>query len=264
MRLTPFCSMLLLGSWVPAHAAGVNAACEAASGSAFIPLVELYTAEGCNECPPADRWMERWKGRTDATALAFHVDYWNDLGWPDRFSSVANTARQQTRVSSAGKRVVYTPQVMVGAKTMLDWRKSSSVDALVERLGQGAASVSLKLAASRTGKGVDVGVQAAPVQADAKAGTVDGRLWLALYQDGLVTDRVGAGENKGKRLRHERVVRALYGPWRLGENGISGHAAVELPTDAVIADMGLVLFAETADLGKGLQSLQLPLSSCMP
>ncbi|HZV39178.1 MAG TPA: DUF1223 domain-containing protein [Pseudoxanthomonas sp.] len=263
MRLTPICLMLLVSS-APAHAAGVDAACEAASGTTFVPLVELYTAEGCNECPPADRWMERWKGRTDAAALAFHVDYWNDLGWPDRFSSAANTKRQQIRVASAGKQVVYTPQVMVGAKTMLDWRKSSAVDALVERLGQDAASVGLKLTASRADRGVDVRVQAAPVRADTKAVAVDGRLWLALYQDGLVTDRVAAGENKGKRLRHERVVRALHGPWRLGERGISGHAFVEFPANAVGADMGLVLFAETADLGRGLQSLQLPLSSCLP
>ena len=264
MRLAPFCSMLLLVPLAPSHAAAMDATCQAASGTTFVPLIELYTAEGCNECPPADQWMERWKGRADATALAFHVDYWNDLGWPDRFSSAANTARQQTRVASAGKRVVYTPQVMLGAKTMLDWRKSSSIDALVERLGQDPVSVSLKLAASRSGKGVDVSVQAAPVLTGTKAIAVDGRLWLALYQDGLVTDRVAAGENKGKRLRHERVVRALHGPWRLGEKGISGHVSVEFPADAVDADMGLVLFAETADLGKGLQSLQLPLSSCTP
>lgn len=262
MRLAP-CCLTLLASLPAAQAAGTDATCEAASGTKLVPLVELYTAEGCNECPPADEWMERWKGRADAVALAFHVDYWNDLGWPDRFSSAMNTKRQRIRVSSAGKRVVYTPQVMVGTKTMLDWRKSSSVDALIGRLGQDAAPVNLKLAASRAGKGVVVSVDAAPVQAGEGAVAVDGRLWLALYQDGLVTDRVVAGENKGKRLRHERVVRALYGPWRLGEKGISGHASVEFPADAVTANMGLVLFAETADLGKGLQSLQMPLSSCM-
>ena len=67
------------------------AACAAQSGARLVPLVELYTSEGCSSCPPADRWLSRRYRGGDANYLAFHVDYWNDDGWRDRFSSRAYT-----------------------------------------------------------------------------------------------------------------------------------------------------------------------------
>ena len=59
-------------------------ACSASSGAAVTPVIELYTSEGCSSCPPADRWLSALKGRNDVVALAFHVDYWDRLGWKDR------------------------------------------------------------------------------------------------------------------------------------------------------------------------------------
>src|SRR5690242_3585 len=72
--------------------------CSAASGAHALPLVELYTSEGCDSCPPADRWLRRTfpadASAARAAVLAFHVDYWDALGWPDRFASRAYTQRQ--------------------------------------------------------------------------------------------------------------------------------------------------------------------------
>src|SRR5688572_7390063 len=87
-------------------------ACTAASPRTIVPVVELYTSEGCNSCPPADRWLSTLKAAPDVVALAFHVDYWDRLGWKDRFASAAFTQRQANQQASTGARFSYTPQVI--------------------------------------------------------------------------------------------------------------------------------------------------------
>ena len=94
--------------------------CQAVSGPKRLQLVELYTSEGCSSCPPADRWLSTLKGRPDVLAAAFHVAYWDHLGWRDRFASAAFTARQSQLQRSSGARHVYTPQVLVNGR---DWRR---------------------------------------------------------------------------------------------------------------------------------------------
>ena len=85
------------------------------------PVVELYTSEGCNSCPPADRWLSKLKADPGVVALAFHVDYWDRLGWKDRFASAAFTARQAEQQASNGARFSYTPQVVVDGQDRKDW-----------------------------------------------------------------------------------------------------------------------------------------------
>ena len=91
----------LLAIWPAlAHAS----ACETRASAQPPAIVELYTSEGCSSCPPADRWLSSLKGRDDTIALAFHVDYWDRLGWPDRFATAANTERQQQLSRASGAR----------------------------------------------------------------------------------------------------------------------------------------------------------------
>src|SRR6185503_5827222 len=87
----------------PGAARAVDA-CSAASTRQMPPIVELYTSEGCNSCPPADRWMSTLKADPSVVALAFHVDYWDRLGWKDRFASPAYTQRQAQTQASSGAR----------------------------------------------------------------------------------------------------------------------------------------------------------------
>ena len=88
--------------------------CRVASDSRRAPLVELYTSEGCNSCPPADRWFARLPvGPGAAIPLAFHVDYWDSLGWKDRFASPEWSERQRARVRGGGGRIVYTPKFLL-------------------------------------------------------------------------------------------------------------------------------------------------------
>ena len=93
--------------------------CQAISGERRTPVIELYTSEGCSSCPPADRWLSQWGSQPEVIALAFHVDYWDRLGWPDRFASAEATARQHALAQAAGRVQVYTPQVIVDGA---DWR----------------------------------------------------------------------------------------------------------------------------------------------
>src|SRR6186713_2249044 len=100
-------------------------ACSAASTRQVAPVVELYTSEGCNSCPPADRWLSNLKADPTVVALAFHVDYWDRLGWKDRFASAALTARQAAQQSSNGARFSYTPQVVVDGRDRTDWSRAT-------------------------------------------------------------------------------------------------------------------------------------------
>ena len=99
-------------------------ACSARSGALAPTVVELYTSEGCNSCPPADRWLSRLKADPAVVALAFHVDYWDRLGWKDRFASPLYTQRQAQQQSISGARFSYTPQVIVDGVDRPDWLRA--------------------------------------------------------------------------------------------------------------------------------------------
>ncbi len=164
-------------------------------------MVELYTSEGCNSCPPADRWLSSLIGRGDTLAAAFHVDYWDRLGWRDRFGSARHTQRQSQAQAHAGVGFSYTPQVLVDGR---DWRRWPSLPPVPD-VRPGRATLVLQ----RDGDQVQWQVQPA---ADAPARLA---LWWALLEDGHVTE-VKAGENAGATLRHDHVVRqfGVVPPWR--------------------------------------------------
>ena len=95
-------ALLLLVGLMSANAAlAAPAACNATSGVSVPTVVELYTSEGCNSCPPADKWLSTIKDQPGVVSLAFHVDYWDRLGWKDRFADPAYTQRQN-EVSARG------------------------------------------------------------------------------------------------------------------------------------------------------------------
>ena len=233
--------------------------CSAQSGGNIVPLVELYTAEGCNDCPPADRWLSKLSRSIQpdrATMLAFHVDYWDSIGWTDHFASPLNGKRQEMRVRLANKKVIVTPQVMIGKDVMVNWRTPSQPESVMAKARSRSASMNLVL--KFTGQGVNLQVQ----RGSGEAKDVDPVLvWLALYQDGL-TSEVSAGENKGVTLHHDHVVRALVGPWKMDGEALAKQVQMQLPVEAKQEQLGLVLFVESGKTGEGLQSLALPLSSC--
>lgn len=234
--------------------AGASAAtCRVQSATTVVPLVELYTSEGCSSCPPADRWLSARIDQRDANYLAFHVDYWNGLGWPDRFSSAAWSARQRQRVAAAGSSAIFTPQVMVGTKVQARWRDADDFRAdlgdprMPSRVGLALALEPQARAGSAT-----IAVAAMPV-AQAPRGA---QLWLAQYRDAQTTV-VAGGENAGRRLRHDRVVSALWGPWALAGDVLQQTVTVDAP----VTGGGFTAFVQDAR-GRTLQSVALDLAAC--
>jgi hypothetical protein len=186
----------------PAQAAG--ATCQARSGATAPTVVELYTSEGCSSCPPADRWLSQLKARPDLLPLAFHVTYWDSLGWPDRYALPEATARQRELANLAGSSQVYTPQVRVDGR---DWRSWPQLPA------PSSAVPLLALNLQREGETVTASIPAAANSAARYSG------YWAVVEDGHIT-QVRAGENAGETLRHDHVVRLYKAvkPWAARED----------------------------------------------
>ena len=186
-------SMLVAGLGTGQGLARAADACTANSARAVAPVVELYTSEGCNSCPPADRWLSKLKADPAVVALAFHVDYWDRLGWKDRFASAAFTERQALQQASNGARFSYTPQVVVDGRDRSDWPSVA-----VPSASRPAAPVEVTLV--RDGERV-----VATVVPGSSAPKKLAAYW-AVTEQGHVS-AVKAGENDGVTLHHDFVVR---------------------------------------------------------
>jgi hypothetical protein len=193
MRNLPICAATLAAAWAVGPAWASDTACRAESGASVPTVVELYTSEGCSSCPPADRWLSTLKGRKDVVALAFHVTYWDRLGWPDRFASPEFTTRQYDVATRLRSAQVYTPQVLVGGR---DWRSWPSLPSAQPSTGP---TPQVKL--QRDGDKVLALVASV-------AGTASYSGYFAVLED-LHESKVRAGENAGETLKHDHVVRLL-------------------------------------------------------
>ena len=218
------------GSLVTADAAG--GARE--SGRAPVPvLVELFTSEGCSSCPPADLLLtrlvaEKTIGDAEVVALAFHVDYWNRLGWTDRFSSAAFTDRQHRYAAAWKTDRIYTPQAVVdGRLEFVGTDVGRALDALKDAAARPHAEVTVTVPPAAAG----TAARSATVAIAPPAGAAySGDVLLAIAEDGL-TSVVTAGENANRHLAHSAVVRALTRIGRVSKGAPLRLDAVPLKLD---------------------------------
>jgi hypothetical protein len=236
-------SVLLLTAAPTAVAAG---ACTAQSTTQVPNVVELYTSEGCSSCPPADRWLSTLKGRSDVLALGFHVNYWDQLGWPDRLATAATTQRQHRWREVHGGRYVYTPQIVLDGRDMRDW---SSLRGGVLPKSPMPATATIKLEA-----------QDGMVRASIANALADKPLagYWAVLEDGIES-RVKAGENSGSTLRHDHVV-VHYQPVAPWAAGAPLQSTLTLP--ASLKPLGARRVAFVLTRGDGLQALQAAVMAC--
>ena len=230
------------------------AECTARSGPQTAALVELYTSEGCSSCPPADRWFSRLGANPALVPIAFHVAYWDYLGWKDAFGDARFTERQRQFARAAGARSVYTPQVVLAGRDFPEWR-SGGAPRGVESVNARSAKAQLEISSAANAP--------ASVRASLAPGVAanDVALFIALTESGLVT-QVRAGENRGETLRHDHVARDLK--MARGWNG-----SKELVTVADFAAkpdwkrerMRIVAFVQNINTGEVLQALSAPLCS---
>jgi hypothetical protein len=168
-----------------------------ASGERRVNLVELYTSEGCSSCPPAEAWLNGFLHEeglwSRVIPLAFHVDYWDYIGWKDRFAQARFSDRQYRYQREGGIRTVYTPGMLMNGKEWRRWLNQRPAEA-DERVG----SLSLELDGDR--------IRARFEALGQPPGAL--RLHLAVLAFGL-TSEVAAGENRGRELAHEFVVVGL-------------------------------------------------------
>ena len=242
------------------HGVAATARCAAESGPRRVALLELYTSEGCDSCPPTDRWVsalpQRGLAPDRVVTLAFHVDYWNYLGWNDPFARPEYSARQRAASHRNKARVVYTPQLLLDGADYRPGRLRDDVADRVSAINQRklAAYIRLKLAPAQGGALAVEGV-AIVTDPERRGGA---RAWLALYENNLATD-VKAGENRGKRLRHDFVVRALAGPFPVAPAGEAALAhRFPLASRWKAADLHVASFVQHEGTGEVLQALALP------
>ena len=221
------------------------AACRVQSSSPRPHLVELYTSEGCNSCPPAERWMSTLRKHADLIGLEFHVDYWDTPDWHDPFSNHAYTSRQQAIAARRNHGQIYTPQVWLDGSVWANWPRGAPPDP-----------------ASAEAPVVDLAIESGdPVRVTIDVGSAgskpDYRVYAALAETGL-SEHVEAGENQGKTLNHDEVVRAFAGPSTLP------HAEFELksPPRANPEHMSVVAFIQDETSGDIVQAVRAPLREC--
>lgn len=224
----------------------------AAGSTPRVALLELYTSEGCNSCPPADRWISSLRRPglipQQLVVLAFHVDYWNYLGWQDRFSQRRFTDRQQALVRANGLRTAYTPQLVLNGR---DFRDTAGIETQVARNNKQVPSVGLTLRADKQASALKASVLVNPQTRSAHEPM---ELYVALYENNLESE-VKAGENRGERLRHDYVVRVLVGPVAVAPDKATRQEwQIPLAADWKRADLGLAAFVQSVRSGEVLQA----------
>ena len=263
-RVSPVLFAVVVAVSELAAGTAYGAVCSAKSGPKTVVLVELYTSEGCSSCPPADRWLSTsfpaGGAGTTAIPLAFHVDYWDRLGWKDRFATAAYTERQYDAMRANRARFVYTPQVLVQGKDFPEWRAQSAPAAFSSASAKPArAEIALDAEPQRGLISVKATARV-PSGADRKGAA----LYVALADNGLASD-VKAGENAGVRLAHDHVVRFLRaGPAPDANGEIRWDLTLPVPSEAG-SETTVVAFVQSAAAGDVLQALALPLTAaCAP
>ncbi len=262
MSANPFCKplsatlILLLASLGALPAA---AACLKQSPAHRVALLELYTSEGCDSCPPANEWLGTQAKQFSAdqvVPIALHVDYWDYIGWKDRFATPAFGQRHRATVNANGSKTVYTPELFVSGVEARDWRQSGALAQRVKASNAQVASASIRLESSTINR-------EASVKAQFKT-TVAGALgYIAVLEDKLVT-KVTRGENAGATLKEERVVRHWLGPYALTTDatGVDIARSFTLPTDSVLKNLSLAAFVQQASNGAVLQATATVAGEC--
>ncbi len=176
-----------------------------AQAGGSMAVVELYTSQGCNSCPPADEVLSQLSGRDDVIALSLHVDYWDYLGWRDTFAQHQFTQRQNAYRDAWNKRVVYTPQMVVQGRYDVMGSNAGDLAAAIDAALQ--VEPPIKVTIERQG-----GMLKCRIEPGAER-TV-GIVWIAKYTISATVE-INRGENAGRTITYANVVNSLnrIGAW---------------------------------------------------
>lgn len=210
-------------------AASGMAEAQATSRSAVV--VELFTSQGCASCPPADDFFADLASDPDVIPLALHVDYWDYIGWADKFADPKFTERQKAYARMAGSRMIYTPQLIVGGQDQIAGNQPAEVEALIQQHLDAAEGVALTL--ERHGdeiviRAVAPGAFPEPV-----------RVQLVRFRP-EETVTIERGENAGRTVTYRNIVTSwqALGDW-------TGEAPLALQASAPGADPAVVILQKS-------------------
>jgi len=207
-------------------------------------VVELFTSQGCSSCPPADAYLGRLSARRDVIALAYHVDYWDDLGWRDRFALSESVTRQKAYARTLHRASVYTPQLV------LDGRSDEvAVDgaAVAQAVSEESEGVPVRISLREGQVVIDVGGYTRSPKSD---------VLLVAYLRHAVSP-VGRGENAGRTLEEFNIVRGILrlGSWQ-GEPRSYYVMGSKLPEDATDVAVVIQSSGQGAIVGSAAQALR--------
>jgi hypothetical protein len=234
---------------LPFTVLGAQPVCEANSSATLTPVVELYTSEGCSSCPPADQWLSTLKGQP-VVAQAFHVAYWDTIGWKDRFAQPVFSARQKELAALNRLNSIYTPQLVRNGRDWSDWRalRSGRSQPADQQGSEPPRPSKARISLQRAGSSDAFEARVEPQDTSTP--------WTAYWtvtEDGH-SSRVKAGENSGAFLKHDFVVRQYtpVGQYQ-GTQTLKFFALAEQPEH--LRRVNLVV--QNADRNEPLQALSL-------
>jgi len=213
-------------------------------------LIELFTSQGCHSCPPADKWLgglDSSRYADKVVPLALHVDYWDYIGWKDRFAQAKFTDRQRKYAQLKRSNTVYTPQIMLNGK---DMRLYSDFETAIDQAAKQMQTL------ARFSVDAEKNAQTLAVQINIEQANdlpKDAQIMLAITEDELSTD-IKRGENAGKTLDYSHVTRVLK---KLGSPKSHIETNLTLSPDWHLNNLSLVVFIQTKK-GQMLQALRLP------
>jgi hypothetical protein len=193
------------------HGASAPALTGRDDGSRTPVLIELFTSEGCSSCPPADALLEKLDrsqpvNGAELIVLSEHVDYWNDIGWKDPYSSHEYSERQSAYAAHFGRSGVYTPQMVVdGHAELVGSDELGAIEAVENETRFVKVPLSLSGVHFENNNKVSMHVEAGPLEA---IGARSANLYLAIADESDVS-QVSRGENAGRTLKHVAVLRSL-------------------------------------------------------
>jgi hypothetical protein len=213
-----------------------------ATGVKGFALLELFTSEGCSSCPRADDLLAKVQAEAKDQpiyVLAYHVDYWNRLGWKDKFSDASFSERQRTYAGHLQSGSVYTPQIVInGNKECLDWNASTLQENISHALTI-ATDATLDLDVTQTNRSLTIKYQAT-------GKTNANQLLIALVQKHAV-NKISRGENEGRTLTHAQIVRKLVTvSLKTGQQGTN---VIEAPSDFTGNGWEIVAFLQNTNNG---------------
>lgn len=217
------CQLTYARRSVLALGAGAMASCLVRPSLAGVPpsvIVELFTSQGCTSCPPADNILSELRGMPGVIVMAYHVDYWDYLGWQDTLANPEFSQRQYDYAKFRGDMDVYTPQIIVnGAVHLVGSKKPEIIDAIAKASSSGLP-VPLQMSQTAEEIAIEIGEGAA---------VNDGMLWLMPLQ-AEVSVNIERGENAGRTMIYNNVVRRIVpaGMWQ------GKRARFVLPKEAVL------------------------------